>query len=221
MNIWEIVERVLKIAGICGGLAAGLGVWLQLDDMNRRERQGQIDDWQSSIVYQIIDDGHRLDLKRISELYVNEAQKLPIALPRDKLSDSQLRLVLLRLMQRGLISESNNEYTLYDYESKSAYLAEYLEYINLTARHVNLAREVLADAYSPLTRDQLRTKIISVGGDAKYITNNFDYLLEQLQTNRVAILLNDGRVARFIEVPPIQPPLQPPLPAPRGGKKSY
>jgi hypothetical protein len=49
MNIWEVVERFVKIAGICGGLATGVGVWLQLDDLNRRERQGQIDDWQSEV----------------------------------------------------------------------------------------------------------------------------------------------------------------------------
>jgi hypothetical protein len=51
--MWQLVERTIKIAGIVGGLAAAVGVWIQLKDLNDREQKRAVADWQSAIIYQI------------------------------------------------------------------------------------------------------------------------------------------------------------------------
>jgi hypothetical protein len=62
--MWEIIERILKIAGIIGVVVAAAGVWIQLRDLNDRACAKEIQDWQSSVVYQIIDDAKALDLQQ-------------------------------------------------------------------------------------------------------------------------------------------------------------
>jgi hypothetical protein len=131
--LWDVLERIFKIAGFFGVAVAAAGVWVQLQgvqvqlkDLNDREHQKQIEDWQTSVVYQIIQDGKTLDLKQISEHYVTEAAKSAL-ISRDKLDDLHLRLVLINLIYKGVIVESGGRYLITPIDVPESYVnsAEY------------------------------------------------------------------------------------------------
>jgi hypothetical protein len=104
--VWEWIERILKVAGIIGGLAAAAAVWVQLKDINRKETEKKIEEWQTTAVYNIIGSSALpIKLGELSLQYVSAAQKLPQEVPREKLDDSHLQFALLRLLQSNAIVE--------------------------------------------------------------------------------------------------------------------
>jgi hypothetical protein len=63
MKVWEALGRIFTIAGIFSAAAAVAAVWVQLKAFNDAQHQKQIEDWQTSVVYQIIQDGKNARFK--------------------------------------------------------------------------------------------------------------------------------------------------------------
>jgi hypothetical protein len=208
MRIWEVLGRSLTIAGIFSAAAAVAGVWVQLKTFNDAQHQRQIEDWQTSVVYQIIQDGKTLDLKQISEHYVTEAAKSSL-IPREKLDDLQLRLVLINLIYKGIIIENAGRYFITPADVPESYVNS-ADYQNRMDRNLNIARTVIAEAKTPLNSEQLLPKMIAAGGDEQFLKDNLGSFLQQIQNNGIGVVQGDGRVAP----PPLgaAPPMASPVP---------
>jgi hypothetical protein len=210
-NWWEALGRILTIVGIFGGAAAVWGVWLQFNDLNQRELRREAEDWQTSIVYQIIEESKiPLSLKEISERYVNEAEKLPPkSLPREILTDVQLRLVLINLIYKAIIIERGGRYSISPVDEPESYVNS-AEYQNRMARNLNIARAVIAESKTPLNSEQLLPRMIAAGGDEQFLKNNLGAFIQQIQDNHIGTVQDDGRVAAPT-LPRIPVPSSPPL----------
>jgi len=107
MNFWLLSGRILTIAGIIGGIATAGTLVQQLYEANSRQWEQKVQNWQSAIVYQIIEKNQGIWFDGISESYVNEAQKTSVPIPREKLTNVQLRLVLMGLISKNIISHDH------------------------------------------------------------------------------------------------------------------
>jgi hypothetical protein len=197
---WETFERIVKMAGIIGGLAAAVGIYVQLSDINRKEKEKKIEDWQTGVVYEIIGNSKTpISLTDISIQYTSAAQKFPQNIPREKLDDAHLHLALIRLIQsQSIIAVRNGVYTTRNYlDSKESSAAAFKMVDDLnrqTATHIQLAFEQLSQENKPLTHDQLKRKIISVGGSASFLQDNYPTMLQQMNTQGYLKFTGDGRV---------------------------
>ena len=82
MPFWDKVESTFKIVGIIGGLAAAFGVFVQLKDINDKETQKRIDDWQNATVYEILDENVLpLTLRELAPRYAAKANNFPEGIP--------------------------------------------------------------------------------------------------------------------------------------------
>jgi hypothetical protein len=196
----ETFERIVKIVGIIGGVVAAFGVLYQLYDINRKERDKKIEEWQTGVVYEIIENSKKpISLANISVQYTSAAQKLPQEIPREKLDDAHLRLALIRLIQsQSIIEVQNGIYSVRNYQDPKESSAAALQMINelnrQAATHIQFAFEQLSQANTPLTHDQLKQKIISVGGSASFLQDNYPMMLQQMNTQGYLKFTSDGRV---------------------------
>jgi hypothetical protein len=202
-QVADHVERLVKICAIVGGLAAAINVSIQLEDINHREENKRIEDWQNAVVYRIIATSKApLTLGEISLRYTSEAQKFEPRVPAEKLDDSHLQLVLLRLIAGSAVNEPSLgtysvriEKELFDYNDMYSIMNKLTNQTNLqAATHTQLAIEQILQANSPLTPDQLMKRMVAVGGDASYLQNNLPVLLQQLSDQRRIEYLGDGRI---------------------------
>jgi hypothetical protein len=196
----DTVERLVKLAGIIGGVTAAMGVVLQLYEINDKQKQKTIEDWQDAAVYRIIDNSKfPIRFADISRDYTSEAQKFPQDIPREKLDDPHLQLVLIRLIQSQAIMETVNGV----YAARNAYdpkdqMIQTFKMMNDSNRqmayHQQLAFQQLLQSNGPITQDQLRQKILMAGGDKAYLTDNLPTLLQQMIMQRQLSFQGDGRV---------------------------
>jgi hypothetical protein len=201
----EYVERAVKMAGIVGGLAAALAVYVQLKDINARERDKTVDDWQNAAVYRIIETSPvPIRFQDIALRYTSEAQKFPAEIPRDKLDDPHLQLVLIRLLQNQAVIEPYPGV----YSVRVSREVNPAELVAMTtkmendrdrqfASHMQLAMEQLSQATAPLTPEQLQQRITAIGGDPVFLRENFPMILQQLSMQGELRFTGDGRVAHI------------------------
>jgi hypothetical protein len=201
MDWWDIAERTVKIVGIISGVAAVVGVYIQLNDINAKQRQKTNEDWQSSVVYKIIESRKSpIAFSDISIKYTSEAQKFPQDIPREKLDDAHLQLVLINLIQsQAIVEPTNGIYavrTAFDPKDIFALTFKMTDDANRQmALHTQLAYEQLSQSTIPLTQDQLRQRTIAAGGDRTYLTANLPMLLQQMQIQHQLKFEGDGRIS--------------------------
>jgi hypothetical protein len=100
MAIWDKIEGPVKIAAIIGGAAAAFGVYVQLKDINDKEAQKRVEDWQAATIYEILDENVApLTLRELAPRYSTKANNFPEGIPRTALDERHLRVALIRLMQ--------------------------------------------------------------------------------------------------------------------------
>ena len=204
MSAWEVLERFVKVAGIVSGAAAAIGVLVQVRDINQKEQDKKIEDWQSAVVFRIIEssDGRHAKFDNISTRYTSEALKFPSGVPREKLDDAHLQLVLLKLIQGNAVYQMPNG----DYGVSSP-LNEVAGGLTLASSSLNEASrqiaigsqitlEQLLQSNSPLTIDQLLHRVVAAGGNAEFLKDNFPMVLQQLNMMGQLVFTGDGRVAK-------------------------
>lgn len=201
MAISDTIERVVKIAGIIGGLAAAGAVYVQLSDLNRKDQEKRIEDWQSSAVFKIIENKSVTNFNEISLNYTSEAAKLPSIVPRDKLDDAHLQLVLLRLIQgNAIIQTASGGYAVRRTVSDRENFASTFRIMNESNRQmataVQVAFDLLLQSTIPLTRDQLQQRMQANGVDALFLRQNFPMVLQQMNLQGQLAFTGDGRVTK-------------------------
>ena len=124
MPFWDNVERVVKIVGILGGLAA-VGGYVQLREINQKDFQRRIDDWQTSAVYQILEEARRpLTLEEIKPRYTAKANDFPEEVPRTSLDSPHLMVTLIRLIQSQAVVEVSGGYAIRREVDQAEFLAQ-------------------------------------------------------------------------------------------------
>jgi hypothetical protein len=102
-EMWEGVERAVKIIGIIGGVVAMWGVYATVKDLSSKESAKRVDEWQRYIVYELIEKNPSIKFAELSRDYLSEAQKLPQPIPHEQVDDEHLHLLVLALIQSGAI----------------------------------------------------------------------------------------------------------------------
>jgi hypothetical protein len=87
-------KQFVDTAAIVTGVATAIAVLIQFVDLNTREHQKKVEDWQTAVVYQAIESARQLSFKQISDDYVKEAKRSQLAIPLEKLLDAEISLVL-------------------------------------------------------------------------------------------------------------------------------
>ena len=200
MSFWDGVERTVKIAGILGGLAAVVGVYVQLRDINTKDFQRRVDDWQSAAVYEILEDAaFPLSLRDIAPRYAAKANNFPEGVPRSTLDEQHLRIALIHLMQSQAVVElANGAYTVKRAIDENAIFARTFKMMNdqtrLVAVHSQLAFQILTQMSEPLTSEQLGQRIIASGGDKTFVNENMPLLIETMVQQGELRVGRDGRL---------------------------
>lgn len=183
-------------------MAAAVAVYVQLKDINDRDKEEKIKDWQNAAVYRIIESSRSpIGFQDVSLRYTAEAQKFPAGVPREKLDDPHLQLVLIRLIQsQSIVQPYSGTYSVRTYrelDPKELYAVTTKLTNDATrqfASHIQLGIEQLSQANAPLTPDQLLKRMTAVGGDTTYLKDNFPILLQQMSTQGQLKFLGDGRI---------------------------
>jgi hypothetical protein len=180
MPFWDGVERVVKIVGILGGLAAVTGLWVTARDLNSKESAKRVDEWQRSIVYELIEHNPGVKFPDLSRYYVSEAQKLPAQIPSEQVGDEHLRLAVLALIQNNaIVVAADNGYNVKKESDPVKDLAEATEeYWNVTFGREAKANDqmtILADIIKQydgkLSRVELKDKALNAPGNDKALIN--------------------------------------------------
>jgi hypothetical protein len=199
MAFWEKIEPTLKIAGIVGGLAAAFGVVVQLKDINDKETQRRIDDWQNATVYEILDENVLpLTLRELAPRYAAKANNFPEGVPRTALDERHLRVALIRLMQsQAVVQLGSPGYTIRREGDQIESFARAAKMISERERqlafHSQLAMQVLAQANEALTSDQLSLRMVAMGGDKAYLKDNIPVVIEAMRQMGEIKGQRDGR----------------------------
>jgi hypothetical protein len=203
MAFWDGLERVVKLAGILGGAAAVAGVYVQLSDVLTKEKQKNIEDWQNSAVYKIIEDNQSpIAFRDIFPRYSAAASNFPADIPKTNLDEPHLRLAIIRLMQSQAIIEVGRErYSARNYVDPQELNIKSLQMIDKLmkntnvslASHVQLAMQVISQNKDPLTSDQLRQRMIAAGGDKEYLQDSMVLVLQQMSMQGLVKFWPDGR----------------------------
>jgi hypothetical protein len=106
------LDYLTKIAQILGILAVGIsaiGLWINARDLNYKETQKRIEEWQRTVIYKVIQDNPGIKFENLRDKYVVEAKRAgDDVIASDKLQDSQLMLALLNLISNDVIEVSRD-----------------------------------------------------------------------------------------------------------------
>lgn len=205
MALWDIVERVLKLAGIFAGVAAVAGVYVQLQDIRQKEKQKGIEEWQNAAVYKIIED-HRapINFRDIFPRYSAAASNFPAEIPRITLDEPHLRLALIRLIQsQAVIEVGPEQYSARNYIDPQELNARTFAMLQKATRnenfaqasHAQLAMQVLGQSKEPLSTDQLIQRIAAIGGNKDYLRDSLPVVLQQMTAQGLVRIWSDGRIS--------------------------
>ena len=199
MAFLENLERAVKIVGILGGLAAVGGVYIQLRDINQKDFQRRVEDWQTSAVYQILEEGRRpLTLEEIKPRYTAKANDFPEEVPRIALDSPHLMVTLIRLIQSQAVVEVSGGYAIRQEMDQAESLSQGFKLFNDQNRnmavHNQMVLQVLSETNGPITNDQLIQKITAIGGDRSFIHDYLPMIIQQLNQQGALKVRGDGRI---------------------------
>lgn len=201
---WDYVERITKLIGIIVGVISVIGVWYSIRDLTQKESEKKADEWQRSVVYQLIEQNPGIIFKDLSVRYGREASKISEHIPTAYIDDDHLRLAVLNLIQGnainvtssdGLIVKKNidqSEAMALNAQSMAQSMGRALDlsgvYKAKANKHILLAAKIVRENGGKLTESELRDRLYySNGADQKFIESEFSTLLaEMLGTGRVS-----------------------------------
>ena len=206
MAFWDNVERAVKIAGILGGVGAAVGVWITIADLNKKEAAKATDEWQRSVVYELIEKNSGIRFQNLSVRYVNEAQKLPNQIPREQINDEHLRLALLGLIQgnaivvagdtSGYFVKKEPDFVKSFAVQSQAMLSLMKQQLALTSEyeakannHIPMIAEIVRENSGKLTDSDVQTKLLKSNRvDVAFVNSDFAHLIE--------VMIMNGRISQ-------------------------
>jgi hypothetical protein len=140
-------------------------------------------------------------VKGIIPKYNAAANESAADVPKNFLDERHLRVIIIKLLQSGVVSEPTPRQYIVS-NSASAFAAgmaaatESVNYNNkMTASQTPLAYQVLYGAKDPLSTTQLLQRMIALGGEKGYLSENLPLILNDMWTRGLVKYLGDGRVA--------------------------
>ena len=205
---WDVLERVVKIVGICVGAVTIVGVWLTVRDLNEKEADKQSAEWQLSVVYDLIDQNPKISMKALSPLYVTAAQARSKQIPNDKINDDHLRLAILNLMQaNAIVQEANGAYSSRREVDEDVFASGVIKGMEAslqkqdservtTSKYLLLAAELVRQQNGKLSEPELQAKLNQIGGtNTDFISRHFFNLMTELfATGRISESVVDGKL---------------------------
>jgi len=197
---WLTVKNIVDTAAIVVGVATAVAVFLQFRDLNRRENQKKVEEWQTAAVYQTIESARQISFKQISDDYVKEAKRSQsVNIPTEKLSDAELSLVLVRLIQSQAVIETGDR--IYSPKTEPDPILFMSTVMNLTnnmsrdvARSMAIGWQVLSEYKEPRSVDEMKHDMIKEGANQKFLDENMPIVLQQMQMQGYLRFLPGGRV---------------------------
>jgi hypothetical protein len=212
MAFWDNVERGVKIMGILGVVVAAVGVWITIEDLNKKEATKAIDEWQRSVVYDLIEKNPGIRFPNLSVRYVTEAQKLPNQIPRKQIDDEHLRLALLGLIQGNaivVVGDTHGYFVKKEPDMVKSFALQADAMISLMKQsmalsnardakandHMSMIAEIVRESSGKLTDSDVRTRLLKINrADAAFVNSDFSQMIELMIANGRISQDTDGKL---------------------------
>ena len=201
MGLIENIERITKVAGIVGGVGAVIGVAIQLYDLNNKDREKKVDDWQMAAVYGIIErNGSPMKFDDIETKYQSKGAASTLPIPKYLLDGSHLQLALMRLINNQIVMRlENGHYTLRSFSDPFEVANQTFKIMNQfqseMAMHVTLTTQILMTEQEPISKDVLINKVAGIGGSSKFLNENFNLIRQQMQMQGYLRISSNGMLS--------------------------
>jgi hypothetical protein len=194
------MQHWAETAAFAVAAAAAIGLVLQFAAWNRRSEQSRAAEWQAAIVYRMIETRRALSFKEIADGYVREAERSPLDVPADPLSDGELYLALIRLLQsQAIVQTADQRYSARTAADPlasvaAAITAEATVSRNI-ARHAAIGTQTLLLSTEERSIDAFKAEMAKAGADRQFLDDNWPAILQQMLAQGFARFLPGGRIA--------------------------
>lgn len=202
-TFWDNVERAVKLLGIISGAAALIGVYVTVSDFNEKAKAKELDEWQRSVIYNIVQQYPGVKFGDLSVRYGRAAQGVGMQIPKD-IDDQHLQLAVLSLIQSNsiILYDDNGYYVKKEPDLTKTLSIQGNAYLDLMRRqmedgqraaekdndHMALIADTIRINAGRLTEADLRGRIERNSEvDKVFIQANFSRLLE--------VMLENGRLS--------------------------